>query len=79
MRETGWFAKVRVLMRREAQYYQLQDSLGTSGKPLLYVRVIVLPTFIRNEMTPTMNRNSRIATSLNPYARARSATISAAA
>ena len=62
VRETGWFVKVRVLMRREAQSYQLEDSLGTApGKPLLYVRVIVLPAFIRNEMTPTMNRNSRIA------------------
>src|SRR5476651_1020681 len=59
---TGWLAKVRVLMRRDVQYYQLQNSLGaTPDKPLLYVRVIVVPSLIRNEMIPTLKQNADIA------------------
>ena len=58
----GWLAKVRVLMRREAPFYQLEDKLGTPGaKPVLLLRVIVLPSLIRSEMTPTLNQNARIA------------------
>src|SRR5450432_2873384 len=59
---TGWLAKVRVLIRRDVQYYQLQNSLGaTPDKPLLYVRVIVVPSLIRNEMIPTLKQNANIA------------------
>ena len=62
VKQTGWLAKLRVLIRNDAQYYQLQDSLGASpDKPVLLVRVIVLPSMIRNEMTPTLNQTSRIA------------------
>jgi signal transduction histidine kinase len=62
VKETGWLAKVRVLMRSDVQYYQLQNSLGaTSDKPLLYVRVIVVPSLIRNEMIPTLKQNAKIA------------------
>ena len=60
--ETGWLAKARVLLRSDVQYYQLQDILGPSAdKPLLYVRVIVLPSLIRNKMVLTMNQTARIA------------------
>src|SRR5471030_701715 len=49
-------------MRRDVQYYQLQNSLGaTPDKPLLYVRVIVVPSLIRNEMIPTLKQNADIA------------------
>jgi len=62
VKDTGWPAKVRVLTRTDVQYYQLQDLLGPSAdKPLLYVRVIVLPSLIRNKMIPTMNQTARIA------------------
>ena len=62
VKSTGWLTKFRVLLRSDAQYYQLQDSLGASAdKPVLLVRVIVLPSLIRNEMTPTLNQTSRIA------------------
>jgi len=60
--DTGWLAKVRVLTRSDVEYYQLQDSLGPSpDKPVLYVRVIVLPSLIRNKMIPTLNQTARIA------------------
>lgn len=62
VKETGWLAKVRVLMRSDVQYYQLQNSLGaTADKPLLYVRVIVVPSLIRNEMIPTLKQNAKVA------------------
>jgi signal transduction histidine kinase len=60
--DAGWLAKVRVLMRSDVQYYQLQDLLGPSqDKPVLYVRIIVLPSLIRNKMILTMNQTARIA------------------
>jgi nitrogen-specific signal transduction histidine kinase len=64
VKETGWLAKVRVLMRSDVQYYQLQNNLGagaTPDKPLLYLRVIVVPVLIRNEMIPTLKENANIA------------------
>jgi signal transduction histidine kinase len=64
VKETDWLAKLRVLMRsdNDVQYYQLEDLLGpSSDKPVLYVRVIVLPSLIRNKMIPTMNQTARIA------------------
>jgi hypothetical protein len=72
VKDTDWLFKLRVLLRRDAQYgtsgmspctmcYQLEDSLGASDQPMLYVRVIILPSLISNEMTPTMNQTARIA------------------
>ena len=61
VKDTGWLDKVRVLMRNDAQYYQLEDKLGASQEPVLLVRVIVLPSLIAHEMTPTMNQTARIA------------------
>jgi signal transduction histidine kinase len=62
VKDTGWPAKVRVLTRRDVEYYQLQDLLGPSpDKPVLYVRVIVLPSLIRLKMIPTMNQTAKTA------------------
>ena len=62
VKDTGWLGKVRVLMRTDAPHYQLEDSLGESAdKPLVLVRIIISPSLIRNEMTPTMNQTAKIA------------------
>lgn len=62
VKDTNWVAKVRVLMKNDTQFYQLEDSLGSSSdKPLVLVRVIIQPSLIRNEMTPTLNQTARIA------------------
>lgn len=62
VKEASWWHKMQVLLRKEVQYYQLEDKLGVSAdKPTLYVRVIVFPTLIRNAMTQTMNQTAAIA------------------
>jgi signal transduction histidine kinase len=64
VKETGWIAKMRVLMRSDVQYYELENKLGvgaTPDQPLLYLRVIVVPSLIRNEMIPTLKQNANVA------------------
>ena len=63
VKDTGWLGKVQVLAQNEIQYYQLEDPLGdVHNKTVLYVRVIVLPSLIREEMIRTMNQTAETAT-----------------
>jgi signal transduction histidine kinase len=59
----GWYEKLRLLTTKDAQYYQLQQSLGDvqGQKTLLYLRVIVAPGLIRDAMVPRLRENSRVA------------------
>jgi signal transduction histidine kinase len=60
----GWFEQLSVLMRRDAQSYKVQEALGAGGVTLLYVRVIINPTLIRNDpdLLNTLTQNAKIAT-----------------
>lgn len=56
-----WYEKLQILLRPETQYYQLEQKLGTSEQvPLLYVRVIIDPKLLRNDIIPTLQENIRI-------------------
>lgn len=56
-----WYEKLQILLRRETQYYQLEQKLGTSEQvPLLYVRVIIDPKLLRGDIIPTLQENIRI-------------------
>ena len=56
-----WYEKLQILLRRETQYYQLEQQLGTSEQvPLLYVRVIIDPKLLRGDIIPTLQENIRI-------------------
>ena len=61
-----WYEKLRILLRRETQYYQLEQQLGTQKLgtseqvPLLYVRVIIDPKLLRGDIIPTLQENIRI-------------------
>jgi hypothetical protein len=58
--KTDWYDKWRVL--RESKYYQLQLPLGPqNGPPALYVRVIIDPTLIRNDILQRLKENARVA------------------
>ena len=57
---TTWYGKLRTLLRRDTQYYQLQQSLGTERVPLLSVRVIVDPTLLRNDIIPGLQEDLRV-------------------
>jgi signal transduction histidine kinase len=60
--QTGWLRKVELLLSRDPAYYQLQRSLATpTGEPVLYVRVIIHPALIRNDMLPALTRNAEVA------------------
>ncbi|HLI86587.1 MAG TPA: ATP-binding protein [Bryobacteraceae bacterium] len=58
-----WYAKLRLLLRRDIhEYYQLEQELGTpEGKPLLYVRVIIAPALIREDINPVMRKEAKVA------------------
>ncbi|MBV9504785.1 MAG: hypothetical protein JO323_07240 [Acidobacteriia bacterium] len=58
-----WYDKLRILLRRESHdYYQLEQELGTAqDKPLLYVRVIISPALIRQNINPVMQKDANVA------------------
>jgi signal transduction histidine kinase len=59
---TSWTGKLRVLMRREPKYYQLNAPLGPSPREtVLDVRVIIDPTLIRNDVAPILTQSARVA------------------
>jgi signal transduction histidine kinase len=59
---SSWSEKLDLLLRPESRYYQLEQPIGTpEGKPLLYVRIIIYPALIRNDINPTMQKNARVA------------------
>jgi len=58
--KTDWYDKWRVL--RESKYYQLQQPLGPiNGPPTLYVRVIVDPALIRNDIQLRLKESATVA------------------
>src|ERR1700674_3702119 len=59
---SSWSEKLGLLLRPESRYYQLEQPIGTpERKPLLYVRTIIYPGLIRNDINPTMQKNARVA------------------
>ena len=58
---TNWVQKLRILFN-DTQNYQLEQPLGPpSGEVLLYVRIVVAPALIRNDIVPTMRKNALVA------------------
>src|ERR1035437_1485324 len=54
-----WFDKMRLLASRDAQYYQLEQALATpQGEPLLFVRVIVAPSLIYNQIEKSLTSSA---------------------
>jgi signal transduction histidine kinase len=52
--------KLRILLQAR-RYYQLEEALGADGEPFLYVRTVVYPRFIREEIMPTIRKDASIA------------------
>ncbi len=52
---SGWMPKVRLLFARDQNFFQIDKALAdpTTHKPVVLVRVIVAPVFIRNDIAPT--------------------------
>jgi signal transduction histidine kinase len=59
---SSWSEKLDLLLRPGSRYYQLEQPIGTPElKPLLFVRIIIYPALIRNDINPTMQKNARVA------------------
>jgi signal transduction histidine kinase len=60
---SSWFRKLRLLGGRDNTFYQMEKALGPEGgAPLVYVRVIVLPTLIvRHFIWPELTHSAEIA------------------
>jgi len=57
--QTTWWDKLRILSG-DKRYYQLEQPLGTSGRTLLSVRVVVYPALIRNAIVPRLRKNAAV-------------------
>jgi signal transduction histidine kinase len=54
--------KINMLRSHAPQYFQLERVLTTpEGEPVLRVRVVIAPAFIRNDISPTLSRNAWLA------------------
>src|ERR1022692_552257 len=56
--QAGWFDKLRVLLDRNAGYLQIEKQLGP---PQLFVRVIVAPALLRENIKPALNQSANVA------------------
>ncbi len=56
--QAGWFDKLRVLLGRNTGYLQIEEELGP---PRLFVRVIVAPALIRENIKPALNQSAATA------------------
>ncbi|HKE22321.1 MAG TPA: ATP-binding protein [Bryobacteraceae bacterium] len=63
--KSTWYQKLRVLNNK--RYYQLESALGRpgpGGEPgpaILYIRVVIAPTFMRDKIIPRLTRNAWVA------------------
>jgi signal transduction histidine kinase len=59
--DTNWLEKVQILNRQTS--YQLEQALGTPGKPeMLYVRVVIYPPLIKAlDILPTLKKSASVA------------------
>ena len=57
---TNWLDKLRILNQQTS--YQLEQPLGTPGKPELYVRVVIYPPLIKAlDIVPTLKKSASVA------------------
>jgi signal transduction histidine kinase len=59
VKNAGWPEKLRILF--SPQFYQIQQSLGSGNEVILYVRVVVAPALIRNDIYPALVKNASVA------------------
>jgi len=57
VRNTGWRQKLQLLFA-DKRYYQLEQPLGSGGRTLLYIRVVVYPALIREAVEPRLKKNA---------------------
>jgi signal transduction histidine kinase len=59
-KHTNWFQKIKVL--NQPTFYQLEQALGPQSQPLLSVRVVIYPPFIKaKDIVPTLKKSAGVA------------------
>src|SRR5436190_8503802 len=61
VQKMGWLMKLRILF--SPQFYQIEQPLGSRSEVILYVRVVVAPALIRNDIYPALVKNASVAVS----------------
>jgi signal transduction histidine kinase len=56
---TNWLDKLRILGQKK--YYQLEQPLGQGNRTEIYVRVVIYPPLIKDEIMPTMRKSANVA------------------
>ena len=57
---TNWYRKLQILYNN--RYYQLENPLGRQGAPpVLYVRVVIAPTLMRDKIMERLRENGLVA------------------
>ncbi len=58
--EASWLNKLKML-NVKAQLYQLEQALGPGGKAELYVRIVVYPPLVKQEIMKTLRETAEVA------------------
>ncbi|MCU1232099.1 MAG: sensor signal transduction histidine kinase, partial [Candidatus Solibacter sp.] len=61
VKQANWVEEFKALFSNEPHYYVLQEPLGSGGVPLLYVRVILYPAFLKPTLTASFMRHAKVA------------------
>jgi signal transduction histidine kinase len=59
VKQAGWWNKVRLLMERNINYYEVDREMGpVNGPPSIFVRVMVSPAAIREQMKVALTQSA---------------------
>lgn len=61
VQQSSSLTKIRVLSGRGHEYYQLERALASGGQTVLYVRVIIAPALIYDDVKPVLIRQRNVA------------------
>lgn len=56
---TNWLDKLRILGQKK--YYQLEEPLGPANRTEIYVRVVIYPPLIKDEIMPNLRKSANVA------------------
>jgi signal transduction histidine kinase len=59
VKNTNWLDKLRILNQQRS--YKLEQALGPTGRPELYVRVVIYPRLIAADIVPTLKKSAGVA------------------
>jgi len=61
VKTSSFMDRLRVIINKEPVYFKLDEDMGSGGQVLFKLRLILNPSLLRNQLTPSINRSLRIA------------------